>query len=323
MRIFNLLAMTLLVVTLASCRHKDFCWDHNLGSTYVDVEYDDDNDPDDIEYLNSNVRATRLLAYNQLTGESVLASDIDRNINLLALEVDTYRFIAYNAGTQSISFSDRKLFYSHDAFTRECDILEPLYGSRFVNSNIDLGNGEEVVIPAEPLWSIGSEAVKCNLGDTIRLTAIPLHCRYTYEMRNIEGLIGISRMSSFITGMAQGAALGTTELHDTPVTVAVPASIGEDGKSVVGSFICFGKNPHIETRHRMGLFLEMESGNKIKLLEGDHFDVTDQVTYAENRRRVHIIIDGVKIPDSGVDAGFDVTVNPWGDGENLDVDYDF
>lgn len=323
MRILKFLMVTLLVSSLASCRHKDFCWDHPHGDIYVEVEYDDDNDPDDIEHLKNNVKATRLLAYHHLTGEHVLASDIDRKTNVLAIDVDTYHFIAYNAGTEYISFSDREEFFTHGATTRECDILEPLYDSRAVNSDIDLGNGESVVIPAEPLWSIGAEAVKCNLGDTIRLEAIPLHCRYSFEMRNIEGLVGISRISSFITGMARGATLGSTELHDTPVTVAVPAAIGKDGKSVVGNFFCFGQNPRINTRHRMGLFIEMENGKKYKLLEGDHFDVTDQVISAENRRRVHIIIDGVKIPDSGTGAGFEITVSPWGDGENLDIGYDF
>lgn len=322
-KIFYGLVLVAVMMSMSSCRHKDFCYFHPHGEIYIEVEYDDDNDSDDVAHLKDNVKATRLMAYHHPSGDIALGSDIGRKTTKLNLDFDTYHFIACNAGTQSITFGNRDLFYYHNATTRECDILEPLYGSRAVESDIDLGNGELVVIPCEPLWSIGAEAIMCNPGDTIRLMAIPLHCRYSYEMRNVEGLSGVNRMSSFITGMSHGATLGTTELHDTPVTVAVPATLGPDGKSVVGSFFCFGQNPRIDKRHRMGLFLEMENGTKYKLLEGDHFDVTEQVVQAANRRRVHIVIDGVKLPQSGIGAGFDVEVNPWTGGEDLDIDYEF
>lgn len=308
---------------LSGCWHKDFCYHHPHGEIYVEVEYDDDKDPDDFVYLRDNVRATRLIAYHQTSGQMLMASDIDRSTNQLLLDADTYHFIACNAGAQSISFNNREQFYAHHVTTRECDILEPLYDSRAVKSDIDLGNNQPVVIGAEPIWGVGAEAMPVNLGDTICLTAIPLHCRYSFEIRDLEGLAGVSRLSAFITGMASGADLGSAELHDTPVTVAVPASVSADKKSIVGSFMCFGQNPNIDVRHRMGLFLEMQSGAKFKLLEGENFDVTDQVVNAPNRRRVHIIIDGVQIPTSVAGSGFEITVKPWGPGENLDVDYEF
>lgn len=318
------LFMTMMILTplmLGSCRHKDFCWDHKYGKVYIDVQYDDDNDPDDIVYLRDKVRATRVLVYHVATDEMVLASDIERRINTLNLGADTYDFIAHNAGTEVLRFDGRDKYITLGTTTGMCDILEPMYGSRGVTSDIDLGNGEDVVKPAEPIWGIGKEAVQSVVGDTIRLTAVPLHCRYTYEMRNVDGLAAVKRMSSFITGMADGASLSNAELYDTPVTVAVPAQKGEDGRSVVGSFFTFGHNPRIDKRHRMGLFIELETGEKYKLLEGDAFDVTEQVVGAANRRRVHIVIDGVRLPVSGTGAGFEVSVNPWGEGENLDVDY--
>lgn len=315
---------TSILLTMAACHHKDFCYDHPHGTIYVDVEYDDDNDDDDKAYLRDFVRATRLQVYHNLLSQPAMVTDIERKVNTLRLDPDYYNIIACNAGTQAISFQDRDIFSAYEAFTRSCDILEPLYGTRDVTSDIDLNNGEEVVIPAEPLWSVGATDVRCEFGDTIRLKAIPLHCRYSYEMRNIEGLQGVSRISSFITGMSGGASLSTNELSTSPVTVAVTARIGKDGKSIVGEFICFGDNPRIKTRHRMGLFIEMESGAKYKLLEGDHFDVTQQVVSAPNRRRVHIVIDGVKLPSANDNvAGFDVDVNPWGPGEDMDLDYDF
>lgn len=323
-KVLLLTSLTVLLVALSGCRHKGFCYDHPHGDIYVEVEYDDDNDPDDALIIKDKISASRILAYHHPSGEMLFASDIDRRTHRLPLGEDSYHYIAYNVGTQQISFTDHKDFYQHGVFTRECDILEPFYGSRATQSDIDLGIGQQVVIAAEPIWGAGAEAVVCHIGDTIRLTAIPLHCRYTFEMRNIEGLGGVVRASSFITGMSRGADLGFAELHDTPVTVAVAAKVGADGKSIVGSFMCFGHNPRIDVRHRMGLFLEFANGAKFKFIEGDHFDVTDQVVAAENRRRVHIVIDGIKIPASpSPDTGFDVTVNPWADGENKDIEYDF
>lgn len=320
----NVCALCLIAcMLLFSCHHKDFCWDHPHGEMFVAVDYDDDNDPDDIEYLRNHVHATRLMVYHQSSGDMVIASDMDRKVNRLHLDTDTYDFVAHNAGTQNVSFYDREIFYAIKANTRECDILEPLYGSRAVESDIDLGNGERVVIPTDPIWSIGRESVTSNVGDTIRLKAVPLHCRYTYEMRNVEGLTGVKRISSFITGMSEGASLGTTTLNDTPVTVAVAAEVSKDGKSVVGSFMTFGWHPSIDAPQRMGLFVEMENGKRYKLLEGDHFDVSDQVRGAQNRRRVHIVIDGVRIPSESIGGGFEAEVNPWTPGEDLDIDFGF
>lgn len=321
MRIFQIALLFMAIIGLAACRHKDFCWDHQYGKIFIDVQYDDDNDPDDIAYLHDHVRATRVLVYQMTTNNMVLASDIERRVNILNLGADIYDFIVHNAGTENLTFVNRDKFLAHTTSTGVCDILEPLYGSRGVISDIDLNNGESVVKQAEPIWSIGMANIRSHEGDTIRLTALPLHCRYSFEMRNIEGLARVKRVSSFITGMSEGASLGSTELSDTPVTVTVPARVDLERKSIIGNFYTFGHNPGIAKRHRMGLFIELESGEKYKLLEGDAFDVTDQVASAPNRRRVHIIIDGVKLPSSGTGAGFEVSVSPWGDGENMDVDF--
>lgn len=325
MKLTRLLTLTLLVSALASCRHKDFCYNHPHGNIYVEVEYDDDNDPDDALIIRDRISASRILVYHQPTGEMSYGADIDRSRNQLPVSAgETYHFIAHNAGTQALSFYGRDRFHSHGVTTRECDILEPLYGSLATESDVDLGNGQRVMTTIEPIWSAVAEAVVCNIGDVVHLTALPLHCRYTFEMRNIEGLGGVVRASSFITGMSGGAILGTAELHDSPVTVAVSARVGTDGRSITGSFMCFGHNPLIDVRHRMGLFLEFANGARYKFVDGDHLDVTDQVVSAHNRRRVHIIIDGIKIPASAApDAGFDVTVNPWTGGENMDIEYEF
>lgn len=326
MKILKFMTAVLLLCSSVACRHKDFWDDEPLpqGDIHVEVEYDDDNDPDDALIIRDQISATRIWTYHRQSGEMVFATDMGRTANLLPLGSDTYHFIAYNTGTQTISFANARHFYRHGIYTRECDILEPFYDSRATKSDIDLGNSQQVVIAAEPIWNAYAESRLANLGDTVRMTAIPLHCRYSFEMRNIKGLKGVVRASSFITGMSFGASLGSSELHDIPVTVAVPARVGEDGKSIVGNFMCFGQNPRIDTRHRMGLFLEFANGARYKFIEGDHFDVTDQVVSAKNRRRVHIVIDGIEIPEqSSPDAGFDITVNPWGDGENLDIEYEF
>lgn len=314
----------MLVGMLASCRHKDFCWHHPHGNIFIEVEYDDDNDIEDAIIIRDKIYATRILTYCQSTGEMVFASDMDRTTNLLPLDEDIYHCIAYNAGTQWLTFSDNRYFYTHNVFTRECDILEPFYGSRATKSDIDLNNGQPVVTTCEPIWSAALEGKVCSIGDTIRMKAIPLHCRYTFEMRNIEGLGGVVRASSFITGMSRGADLGPTALHDVPVTVAVPAEVGKDGKSIVGSFMCFGNNPTIGCRHRMGLFLEFADGTRYKIIDGINLDVTDQVVSAKNRRRVHIVIDGINIPRTpSSDNGFEIIVNPWVEGENKDIEYGF
>lgn len=318
-----MVCLCLMMTLFTGCRHKGFCYHHPHGDIHVEVDYDDDNDPDDAELI-GGITASRIMVYHQETGNMVLASDIDRQTNLLPVSPDTYHFLAYNAGTQLISFSGRDVFYNHGVTTRECDILEPLYGSRGTKSDIDLGNGQQVVIAAEPIWGAGLEAVTCNLGDIIRLKAVPLHCRYSFEMRDIERLGGVARASAFITGMSRGAMLGNADLHDIPVTVAVPAQVSEDGKSIVGSFMCFGQNPRIDVRHRMGLFLEFTDGTKVKFIDGDNLDVTDQVVSAPNRRRVHIIIEGLKVPETpSPDTGFEITVNPWVGGENLDINVGF
>ena len=67
----------------------------------------------------------------------------------------------------------------------------------------------------------------------------------------------------------------------------------------------------------MQFYVIMNNGNKLLFPQKEdpnpqRFDVTDQVHNAPNKRRVHIVIDGLDLPEAFTEgSGFDISVDDW------------
>lgn len=319
-RPIRLIGLIGLISLLASCNHKEFCYEHPHG-VKLQLVYDWRDAPD------ANPAGMCVFFYPISMSREVTsyATRFDFSNNKggeIELKPGRYLVLTYNNDTEAVQFGGLQSFDMHFGYTRPGHILEPLYGNALSTAN---GNGnfldENVVITPDELWGCSDTTIEVTGVENQTITLYPhdLLCLYSYEVRNVANLDKVAKISGALSGMAPALYIADEFLHDEPVTLPVEA--WKDGESTVrGQFYTFGHHEELQDPHRMAFYVEMIDGSRYSFTTGRNLDVTDQVHSAPNRRRVHIIIDGLDIPtpiEGG--SGLAPDVEDW-DEEQKDIE---
>lgn len=229
-------------------------------------------------------------------------------------------------------------FSTHGCYTREGNVLEPIYGNGVNYAPRARGTEDErVVICPDMIWGCTAEEVEvtdegisyicvpekekdnwrgkpaANTEYVITLYPHELVCTYTYEVRNVKNLKHMEQMCGTLSGMSGRLTFSTEELDRECVTI--PFGAVSDGQSTVtGKFYTFGHHEANVQPHKMVFYVVMDDGSKYMYgSDSERFDVTSQVHGAPDRRHVHIIIDGLELPQPIEDGhGFNPLVDDWG-----------
>lgn len=324
---FLLIGMMVMVFT--SCEHKELCYAHP-HTTKIKVVYDwsyapDANPAGMCVFFYSKERAGE---YHRFDFSNTKGGEIE-------LPEGKYEVITYNNDTEAVQFTSLADFRAHKAFTRTGDILEPMFGNG-VTSSVTTDNGERVVISPDNLWGCSAsdveisdtgvkytithstradgDATVTSTGDEKIITLYPSDelCHYSYEVRNVTNARHISRISGAISGMSGAMSMADNSLDTETVTIPFSGTVNAADSKVTGAFLTFGQNPDSKVRHLMSFYVVMDDGGKYSYKGAPNLDVTQQVDTASNRRRVHIIIDGLDLPTPIQDGeGFQPTVDDW------------
>lgn len=323
-----LLLCLLAMLTLSSCEHKELCLHHPHTKT-ICLEFDWRDAPD------ANPEGMCVFFY-PMPGEDAPLRRIDfagMTGGEITIQTGLYRVICYNNDTQVVNFRGMDSFDTHEGHTRECSIFENIYGSGA--SYAPRANGaedERVILTPDMLWGcaafdveINSEGVRyiCqpfsddnNIDNTpvvtdediITLYPHELICHYSYEVRNVENLNTVSMMCGALSSMSPSLLIGNEELDRECVTH--PFDAASDGKSTIsGAFLTFGHHEQVDKPHKLVLYMWFTDGQKYYYT----FDVTKQIHNAPDKRHVHIIIDGLELPQPIPNDGgaFDPSVDDW------------
>lgn len=327
------LLLMLIVMAFASCNHKDLCY-MEAYKTKIKVVYDWSDAPD------ATPGGMCVFFYSTSNSEEYYRFDFD-NIKGGEIEIPAgnYLLVTYNNDTEVVKFSGTNHFDGHKASTREGDLLEPLYGNG-TTSNEKTSNNERVCITPDGLWGSHATDVTINShgitytfhhyresraaesddttvssGDQI-ITLYPhdMLCHYSYEVRNVDNIDGISKVSASLSGMSGGMNLVDESTDDENVTLPVGGAVDTGSGKITGQFLTFGHNGNDGTvAHKMTFFVVMTDGSKYRIENYDNLDVSSQVDNASDPRHVHIVIDGLKLPDSAEqDEGWKPTLDDWG-----------
>lgn len=323
-------------IAATSCNHKDLCIEE-INTTKLRVVYDWSDAPQ------ANPAGMCVYFYSTDNPDAFYRFDFNNTSGgEIELPQGNYKVISYNNDTEAVRFSAVNSFEGHMAFTRDGNILEPLYGNA-ITSSTSIDNGERVVITPDELWgchatdvSISDHGVKYTYyryddtrsgeavnsgivhttesGDqTITLFPHDMLCHYSYEVRNVENIEHVSRVSAAISGMSPSMTISDESLDPEPITLPIPGQAEPDTHRITGRFLTFGQNPINKASHKMTFFVVMDDGKKYMLKDADNLDVTSQVDNAPDRRHVHIIIDNLKLPRSSeITEGWIPTVDDWG-----------
>lgn len=253
---------------------------------------------------------------------------------VIELPAGKYMIITYNNDTEAVQFASTSSFSNHNAYTRTGSVLEPLYGYGVVSSTDD-NSDEPVVIVPDNLWGCtvsfvevamtgayrkyypydGSRAVETTTADSVQVITCYPHdmlCHYSYEVRNVKNIDHLSKVSGSLSGMSGKMNVSTEMPDDNPVTLAVGGKVDKATGRITGEFLTFGHSDTNKASHKMEFYVVMDNGSKYRIRNRNNLDVTTQVDTAANRRHVHIVIDGLDLPDdANGEAGFDPTVDSW------------
>lgn len=310
MKKYNLLFITFLSLIFSSCNHKELCYVHPHEVT-LRLEYDWTNAPD------ANPAGMCVFFYHEDLEVAPVRFDFKGTEGGgITLIPGRYRVLTYNNDTEVAQFGNTHDFDTHYAFTREGNILEPIYGNGMSIPNRAEGTDDErVMITPDMMWGTNEIDIVVTGVENQVITLYPqeLLCHYSYEVRNVKNLKHVSQMSGALSGMSPSMTLVDEGLHTEPVTL--PFEARRDGANTIrGEFLTFGHHEDVDKPHRMAFYMVMDDGSKYSFTKGSNLDVTNQVHSAPNRKRVHIIIDGLDLPtpiENG--SGFSPDVDDWDD----------
>lgn len=329
---------------LTGCEHKDLCY-HHPHQVRLRVVFDWMDAPD----AAPDGMTIYFYPTDVVEGQSADPYRFDfvgREGGEIELPQGHYRAITYNNDTELLNFYAIPSFEDHYATTRRGSLFEPIYGSGSKASGPRAKGSEDEAITITPDMLWGCTATDIYVSTTgvsyicvpekdkdnyihepvvskdqvITLYPHEMVCHYTYEIRNVKNMQYIQQMSASLSGMAPLVRFNGDELGRECVTHPVE-TFKSGADKIVGSFLVFGHHPDNTAPHRMLLYVWLTNGEKIYFgSSSPRFDVTDQIHSAPDKRRVHIIIDGLDIPKPmGDGPGFDPSVDDWQD-EDHDIE---
>lgn len=320
MKLQNLLLIILFAISFTACDHKNLCYHHDHIVT-LSLQFDWRDAPE------ANPAGMAVYFYPDKGGKPYLFLFDNTKGGEISLPEGRYRAICYNSDTPGITFGGLHDITAHYATTREASLFEPLGMYERPTKAIPYAPGaenERILLCPDELWgcraidiSITEQGIsyiclpldpnslpeKDNLETTYThqlITLFPheLTCVYTYEIRNVTNLNQITKMSASLSGMAPKLQIFDEELDRECVTHPFEAVAKPSENKIIGRFITFGHHEENEQPHRMMLYVWTRDGKQYAYgSQSEEFNVTDQVHAAPNKRRVHLIIDGLDIPE--------------------------
>ena len=323
--------LAVLAAVFASCTHKELCY-HHPHKFKLRLEFDWRDAP------NANPDGMCVFFYKAEEDTYRRYDFPGMNGGEIEIETGHYRVLCYNNDTETVVFGGMDNFYTHKIMSYECDIFSPLglTSSKYVPR---AGEEELVMKTPEMMWGctaidviinengISYTAVTRNDSrgwsqeavsrDELVITLYPheLVCDYTLEVRNVKNINCVTQVSGILTGMSPLLVVHDESMGTTPVTL--PYECHTSDNKILAQFYTFGHNEDVADPHRVVLYIWM-TDKKIHCygLDTDRFNVTEQVHSAPDRRHVHLIIDGLDLPDTGSGesmGGVTPSVDDWGE----------
>lgn len=293
---------------LCSCEHKELCYQHPHVKN-ISVTFDWQDAPEAqpkgmcVFFYPTNGNGVQRFDFKGMSGGEV------------ELRAGTYRVMCYNNDTESLLFHNTDDFDAHTGYTREGNVLEPIYGNGAKYApRVEGSEHERVVITPDMMWGCTATEVEVtDAGQVITLYPHEMICTYSCEMRNVTNLKHATQMCGTLSGMSPSMLLGSEALGTECVTIPFEA-VSDGVSTIMGKFYTFGHHEENNDPHHMTFYMVMDDGQKYAYGTdaSERFNVTGQIHTAADPKHVHIVIDGLDLPQPIENGnGFDVSVDDW------------
>lgn len=306
-KILHTIAAAAVLAALASCEHKELCYDHP-HTIDVKVLFDWRNAP------GASPASMALYLFPEDGGEALRYDFTDREGGYIRLPSGTYEAICLNSDTENITYRNTESRETFEVTTRTTTLLSNLavLGVRSESAPRAEGTEEErIALASDTLWTDRAGHIELNTTE-LTITLYPALSVYTYtvEITGGENLAYVSGISGALSGMAGGLSAGISAMTEERVTVPFDAAVSADNAVVTGRLTVFGHCPTERNTHLLTLYAVLSDGSKWYYT----YDVTDQIHAAQGQREVHIALDGLPVPKPIINGGgFQPSVDEWQD----------
>lgn len=303
-----------MLLLLAGCEHKELSDGYPHTAT-VKVVFDWKNAPD------ADPEMMCIYFYPKNGGEALRHDFTDIRGGVIKLPVGRYDAICLNSDTEKIYFRNIDKRETFEVYTGETSLLSPLGLYAVEPPPADAAADEKVVACPDRIWSGTQDDIVIASKDreyTVTLCPEYVLSTYTYEIRNAENLKAVTSISGALSGMAGSMLLAERRLAGGRVTL--PFEAHSDGASTLtGEFLTFGHCPQPGDGHQFTIYAVLKDGSKW-FYNFDVANVTSQIHNAADPRRVHIVLDGLPLPEPIEDpSGMNPSVDGWQD-VNVDLE---
>ncbi|WP_294618619.1 DUF5119 domain-containing protein [uncultured Bacteroides sp.] len=303
-----------------ACEHKELCYDHS-HVVELDIRFDWS------EALASELLASKASPSDALPSTMVVqffttdgryyeSRELSNDGGKIRIEAGEYKLLFHNGGMETVDEQgDRYDDYKLSGIPQT--LLDPMGRGEMKGDTPPRPEGtEEEPVRATPemVWGGSHEYLNLEVGmegQTVTLTPTEATAEYSIEIRNIENWDNELDFSAALSGMAQSWRIADS----TPcakATLSFGLRPGEDENhdpTLVARFFSFGHCPEEESKHILSIY----TSNKYHYTR----DVTDRLHETLDAKHIEIIIDGLKLPGSGVNPDME----DWGDNEE-DIEID-
>lgn len=333
--------ITGMLATLSSCEHKDLCFNHDEHAPKSTIRIDAEYEQEWQYTIEGAVEWKTYPGWESSFGMSydVLRPDIPDGLRVqvyhtdgtntimnIAPEGDIVRIrpgehslLFYNNDTEYIVFDNMQSYSKARATTRTRSRSSYIGNSYMKNRN------ENTVNAPDMLYGNYMESYTVERKtetDVLPVTMHPLVFTYLVRYEFSHGLEYVALARGALAGMAEAVWLNSGRTSEETVTVLYDCTLQDFGaEALVYSFgVPDYPNGQYTTRAERSYALNLEVRLKNGKILSFDFDVTDQV--ATQPRGGVLIVSGIEISDEdGMEggSGFDVTINDWGEYEDVDI----
>lgn len=228
------------------------------------------------------------------------------------LPTGIYNVICYNSDTRGIDFTETHSFHSFSATTLYPEqsgqpstvptalIPDMLYGA--ITERLRVTEcGIEYLTPDHTVKTCGEYL--------LRIWPQQMVSRYNVILKNVENLSAAKSIKGRICGMASGCNISSGQ----PLPPASKMEFQMEASSeneAYGSFLNFGAYPDVA--QTLVISFSLSDGTSVEFSG----DVSDQIANSYDPKNIDIIINGLKVPDTGNDpiggdSGLDVGIDGW------------
>lgn len=292
------------ILGFGGCEHKELCYDHGHNAK-VEIRFVWDRHPD----ADPN---TMVVNFFSLDGKHVACREFSsRDGGMIKLEAGEYMILFHNGEMETVSEAVDDFDY-YSLKTTEEALLAPM--SRYFEAppRPSVSSGEPVRSPAETVWAGRHDYVMVERdadGQLIELHPQEVTARYSVEVVNVKNLRDNLDISAALSGLSESMNISKGMASGVPVTV--PFSVRRrDGSSLEAEFITFGHCPEdSDVPHILSIYTSSKNYFNI--------DVTGQVHSSPDDRNVHIIVDGLTLPEE--QDGLAPSINDWDEVEDIEI----